>query len=224
MTGKEKQHRPLSAQGSRSLADIAYEAIKLQIITLKFEPGAYLNEAAVSEIIGIGRTPVHHAIRRLALEGMLETIPRKGLFVKPVSLKEVMEIIDVRLVNEVACVRLAARRATDKDIRAMKAILKEAAGKAARGDQEKQMLLDRDFHCAISRAAGNQVMADILRNLHERSLRFWFISLNDEPHRRDVQNEHAAILAAIEAHDPDGVAEVMRAHIEAFRKNVARYI
>ena len=224
MAGKANKRERKTSQGNRSLADIAYEAIKQQIITLKFEPGGYLNEAAISELIGIGRTPVHHAIQRLTLDGMLETIPRKGLIVKPVSLKEVMEIIEIRLINEIFCVRLAARRASDQDIEAMRSILEEAVSEKSMGDLERQMLIDRDFHCAISRASGNHVLADILLNLHERSLRFWFISLTDDHHRKAVRREHEQILQAISKHDPDAAADAMHSHIEAFRKNVSQFI
>lgn len=74
----------------RSLRARAYEEIKRRIITLRYEPGAYLNEARVSEQLGIGRTPVHQALDRLMLEGMVEVIPRKGVVVRPVSLDEVL--------------------------------------------------------------------------------------------------------------------------------------
>ena len=84
----------------QSLRDAAYEAIKHRIITCAFRPGEYINEAYVSAVLGIGRTPVHQAIDRLMLEGMLDVIPRKGVIVKPVSLDEIMQIVEVRLLNE----------------------------------------------------------------------------------------------------------------------------
>ena len=207
-----------------SLADQAYEAIKHQIITLQFKPGAYLNEASISKRLGIGRNPVHLAVRRLVLEGMLEVMPRKGVIVKPASLKEVLDIIEVRLLNESYCVRLAAERATEAEIAEMADILDQGVESAKRRDIERQMLLDRDFHCAISRAARNTVLADILRNLHERSLRFWFISLVDQRHGEAVGQEHTAILDAIRSHDADAAEAAMRRHVEAFRANVTRHI
>ena len=74
-----------------ALSDVAYEKIKHRIITLAFRPGEHLNEARVCDALDIGRTPVHQAFCRLALEGMVEIIPRKGVIVRPVSLNEVME-------------------------------------------------------------------------------------------------------------------------------------
>src|SRR6266849_7948115 len=91
-----------------SLRDAAYDAIKHRIITCAFRPGEYINELQLSSMLKIGRTPVHQALDRLMMEGMVEVIPRKGVIVKPVSLHDVMQMIDVRLINETQCARLAA--------------------------------------------------------------------------------------------------------------------
>jgi DNA-binding GntR family transcriptional regulator len=205
-----------------SLRDLAYEQIKHRIITCAFGPGEYINEASVSALLGIGRTPVHQAIERLMLEGMVEVIPRKGVIVKPVSLGEVIQIIEVRLLNETYCVRLAAERADDGEIAALAEILARAEGWKAVRNVEQMMLLDREFHLVLTRAAKNAVLGDMLRKLHERSLRFWFISLNAPGHHESVQEQHQAILLAVRNRDPDAAEAAMRRHIEYFRQNVAR--
>ena len=209
---------------NQSLSEQAYAAIKQRIITLRFGPGTYLNVAAIAELLGIGRTPVHQAVRRLAHEGMIEIMPRKGMIVKPVSLHDVMAIAEVRLVNEPYCVRLAAENAKRQDITALERILRRAGRAAEAGDTEAMMLADRDFHCAISGIAGNQILADILRNLHERSLRFWFISLHQSSHQQEVDREHASILRAIKDHDADAAEQAMRRHIESFRNTIGRSV
>src|SRR4051812_42750255 len=103
----DSDRKPAPVSEASSLRDTAYAAIKHRIITCAFKPGEFLNEASVSATLGIGRTPVHQAIDRLMLEGMLDVMPRKGVIVRPVSLDEVMQIIEVRLLNECPCVRLA---------------------------------------------------------------------------------------------------------------------
>src|SRR5579872_3240387 len=90
----------------QSLRDAAYEAIKHRIITCKFRPGQSLKEAAVATMLGFGRTPVHQAIDRLMFEGLVEVRPRKGVVVKPVVFTDVMQMVDVRLINETQCARL----------------------------------------------------------------------------------------------------------------------
>ena len=207
-----------------SLTEQAYAAIKQKIITLGFGPGTYLNIAAISQQLGVGRTPVHQAVSRLAHEGMIEVMPRKGMIVKPVSFQDVVQIIEARVVNESYCVRLAAENARRGDIAALEDILAIAGRAAEAGDTERMMLADRDFHCALSGIAGNAVLADILRNLHERSLRFWFISLHQSAHQREVAREHADIVAAIRNRDPNRAEQAMRDHIESFRGTIARSI
>ena len=202
----------------------AYEKLKHHIFTLRFKPGEYLNEAQLSKILKIGRTPIHQALNRLALEGMVQVIPRKGLIVKGVSINDVMEIIEVRLVNEVCCARLAAIRREERDIEELTRILAEARDQNSILDVERQMMLDRDFHLALSGAAKNQVLADILTTLHDHSLRFWFISLRDQKHHAAVQDQHQTILDAIVAGDPDAASMAIQTHIESFRKNVARLL
>src|ERR1700757_1191412 len=112
-----KRSAPEQQPGTSSLLETAYEKIKQQITACEFRPGDYLNEAELSERLGIGRTPVHQAIDRLMMEGLVQVMPRKGIIVTPVSLEDVLQTIDVRLLNECHCARLAAERAGEVDIR-----------------------------------------------------------------------------------------------------------
>jgi DNA-binding GntR family transcriptional regulator len=208
------------ADGSGSLRDVAYKAIKHRIITCVFKPGDYLNEAYISTLLRLGRTPVHQAIDRLVLDGLVEVIPRKGVIVRPVSFDEVMQIIETRLHIEPWGVRLAAERAVDKDITAMQDILVRAERASETHDIEQMMLLDREFHLTLARATRNDVLAEILRKLHERSLRFWFISLVDASHHGEVHVEHQAIVRAIKGRNVDAAEGAMRSHIESFRRSI----
>jgi DNA-binding GntR family transcriptional regulator len=208
----------------QSLRDAAYEAIKHRIITCKFKPGECINEASVSALLGLGRTPVHQAIDRLMLEEMVEVIPRKGVIVKPVILQDVMQMIDVRLINEVYCARLAAARADDAEIKNLAGIIGRARNAIAARDVHTLMRLDREFHLVLANATKNFELAEVVRRLNERSLRFWFISFTTPDHHRSFQEQHEAIFAAIHEHDSDGAESAMRAHIEAFRRSVARHL
>lgn len=202
----------------------AYEEIKRRIITTRLRPGEYINVAHVSSLIGIGKTPVHEALNRLALEGMVEIFPRKGVIVRPVSINEVLEIAEVRLTNEALCASLAAERATTADIAVMQKIIDAAPMRIQERDVEALMNLDREFHCAISAAARNRTLADVLLGLHERSLRFWFISLSAPEHMQQVQEEHMAIFHAIQARDPIRASEAVRDHIQDYIQNITRQV
>jgi DNA-binding GntR family transcriptional regulator len=210
--------------GAASLRDKAYDAIKHRIITCAFRPGEYINELQLSTLLKIGRTPVHQALDRLMVEGMVSVIPRKGAIVKPVSLNEVLQIIEVRLINEPFCARLAAEQASDTDLVDLADVLKRARHWAALRNVENMMLLDREFHLLIAKAAKNDVLTELLRTLHERSLRFWFISLTAPAQYDAVQHEHGAILDAIAHRKPDLAETAMRRHIESFRANVSQFL
>jgi len=206
-----------------SLRDKAYEAIKHRIITCAFRPGEYINELQLSSALKIGRTPVHQALDRLMIEGLVQVIPRKGVIVKPVSLNEVLQIIEVRLVNEPYGARLAAESANEADLADLSRVLSQAKQEASLRNVERMMLMDREFHLLIARAAKNDVLIDLLRSLHERSLRFWFISLNAPAQYERIQDEHDAILAAIRRRAGDEAEAAMRVHIQSFRANVSQF-
>jgi DNA-binding GntR family transcriptional regulator len=207
-----------------SLREAAYQAIKHRIITCAFRPGEYLNELQLSLLLKIGKTPVHQALDRLMMEGMVEVIPRKGVIVKPVSLNEVLQIIEVRLINEPYGARLAAEHADDSDLAELADVLDRTEHWTSLRNVENMMLLDREFHLLIARAAKNRVLGELLRGLHERSLRFWFISLNAPAQYQSVHKEHNAILSAISQRDPNRAEMAMRGHIESFRANLSQLL
>ena len=218
--GSSTSRRRLPRQ---SLRDQAYEAIKDRIITCAFKPGEVINEASVSELLGLGRTPVHQAIDRLMLEEMVEVIPRKGVIVKPVILQDVLQMIDVRMINEVHCARFAAERADDSHIEAISQVLDRARQAIAGRDIHTMMSLDREFHLLLASASKNFELAEVLRKLNERSLRFWFISFTTD-HHHSFQQQHEALFQAIRSHDADEAEREMRVHIEAFQKSVIRQL
>lgn len=205
---------------STSLNDVAYQRIKRSILTLELRPGEYVNEAQMCAALALGRTPVHHAFHRLQLEGLVEIVARKGVMVKPMSLDEIVEIIEARRLNEPHCARLAAQRATDRDIAEMEAILASAPAPRARTDSLKLIELDRRFHGCIAAAARNKVLAEILSRLHDRSLRFWHITLTRPDHLHDVLDQHREVLNFIKRRDAEGAAASMEAHIESFRRSI----
>ncbi|WP_323118490.1 GntR family transcriptional regulator [Burkholderia alba] len=226
MTSPASPHSPSRprARQTESLADQAYALIQRDIITMRLRPGEALNEADLIARTGIGRTPVHQAVHRLVLEGMLTVMPRKGVMVRPVSLDDVLAIIDVRVINEGRCVELAARHAQAADYAHMAALLDETQTAVAAHDIEAMMDIDRAFHLAISAAARNPVLAEILRGLHERSLRFWFITLSEPHHLADVQREHAELFDLLRARDEAGARRSVERHIEAFRSTLLQHI
>jgi DNA-binding GntR family transcriptional regulator len=135
-----------------------------------------------------------------------------------------MQMIEVRLINEVYCARLAAARADDTHINDLVGIIDRASKAISARDVHAMMTLDREFHLVVANATKNFELVEVVRKLNERSLRFWFISFTTSDHHHSFQEQHEAIFAAIRDHDADGAESAMRAHIEAFRHNVARHL
>lgn len=217
--------RPKKPVRPPSLNQHAYDEIKHRIITLAYAPGCYLNEIGISDELGIGRTPVHHALHRLAQEEFVDVIPRKGVVVRPVSMDEVAQIIDVRLLNEPFCASLAARRVRQADLEFPKEVLLSSKREIQRGNGvEELMRLDRQFHNWISEITGHIVLADIVNKLHDRAARFWFLSLREGDHPSRVVDEHTEILHAIALRDEARAARAARDHIESFRNTILKVV
>jgi DNA-binding GntR family transcriptional regulator len=218
------RRQPDAAAPPPSLREQAYVEIKRRINRLEYRPGAYLNEAQISRQLKIGRTPVHQALDRLMLEGLVQVIPRKGVVVQSISLEQVLHILEARLINEPYCVGLAVERATSAEIARMQELMAASAALVRARDRERLANLDRQFHRLISSAAHNAILADMLTMLHERSLRFWFIAFADDLQLRRIDEEHRAILSAIERRDRAAAEAAMRVHIESSRNHIVRAI
>lgn len=202
------------------LREQAYNEIKKRILACEFAPGAFLNESQIGEVLQLGRSPIHQALHRLEVEGLLTIFPRKGVMVSQLSLNEVIDMIEVRLINEEMSVRLAAERAQPSEIEAMRDILKGTPLAIEQRDLQSLMTIDLKFHNAISAASRNRVLAELLRGIHEKQARFWFLSLSSAEHMKNVYREHLAIVDLLAARDVEGVKEMMAEHINSFRKNI----
>lgn len=122
------------AKSAAQLRELAYAQIKRRIISCEFRPGDAINEAQLTAALGIGRTPIHQALHRLEVEGMVTIMPRKGVMVTALSLNDVLDMIEVRVSNEQLCVKLAVERAKDADIQAMRDILERTPALLAKHD------------------------------------------------------------------------------------------
>lgn len=216
-----------SHQKKASLLDQAYEGIKERIITLHFLPGQYLNEAAICAQLGLGRTPVHQALQRLAHEGMVEILPRKGIIVQPDSLAEIIKILDSRLTVEPELARGAARRvaageASPETLMKLKAIATATDANKKPPDIASFTANDRWFHRELAELSGNEVMRDFSLKLHERSTRFWYLNLWQTIDVGATNRQHADIAEAVIAGNEEAAAEHMHRHILALREKLLK--
>ncbi|CAM3371471.1 GntR family transcriptional regulator [Polaromonas hydrogenivorans] len=198
----------------------AYARLKDALVTLAYKPGEYLNTAQVMERFGLGRTPINQALHRLSAEGLVQIIPRKGAMAAPLSINDALELIEVRQVNEMLCMRLAAAAITGHELQELEAIAQDFENAAGQRDVVALMNTDRLFHEKIAQAARNTMLQDILSVLHARSQRFWAISFTTEGHVDEVMAEHRAIVAALASHDAQAATEAARTHILSFKSSL----
>ncbi len=213
----ESPQRPMTEEASVSLNELAYRRFKQALVTLSYKPGEYLNTAQVMNDLDMGRTPINQAIHRLANEGLLQVIPRKGVMVSPLSMDDALELIEVRLANEMLCMRLASQKITERQIATLTELNRQIEAASQERDRVRMMTLDHEFHQELAQIAGNNMLADILSVLHARAQRFWASTLSREGHMREVIDEHRAIIAALAAQDSAAAAEAAQAHILSFR-------
>jgi DNA-binding GntR family transcriptional regulator len=212
--------RTRKVSSGETLQAQAYALIKERLVSARYVPGQFLQESTICEELKLGRTPVHQALHQLQQEGLLEIIPRKGIFIKVESLAEIFTALEVRALIEPYCASRCAERVSLADIAELRAIVKKYELLRDPSDSVKLMELDRQFHTTIARVAGNKLIVDVLRPIHERMSRLWFM-----PHWRfddyDLTSaEHRAILKALEDRDSETASESMKAHIESLRKRI----
>jgi GntR family transcriptional regulator, rspAB operon transcriptional repressor len=200
-----------------SLVAKAYEEIKEKIITLYFLPGQYLNEAAISSLLDVGRTPVHQALQRLALEGLVEIMPRKGLVVLPDSISEIIKILESRAAVEAELAKAAAGRVSANDGKELVALAQAIKHTKSGPGLDGFIACDRAFHRKLAQRAGNSVLSDFAQQLHERSIRYWYLHLWQTMDVQATTRQHVAIADAVASHDGERAAAAMRAHIESLK-------
>jgi len=227
-TSKTKKSKTGTPAGEKlSLVEQAYERIKEKVITLHFLPGQYLNEAAICAQLDLGRTPVHQALQRLHLEGLVEVLPRKGIIVQPDSLAEILKILDSRLTVEPELARSAARRVKageidEDELTRLKAIATATDANVEPPDIAAFTSNDRWFHREIATLSGNPMMGDFSRMLHERSTRFWYLNLWQTIDVAATNRQHAYIADAVVAGREEEAGAYMLAHIRALRDRLEK--
>ncbi|NIF22776.1 MULTISPECIES: GntR family transcriptional regulator [Pantoea] len=209
---------PANPEKSLSLNEQAYLAFRYRLTTLRYKPGEYLNTAQVMDDLEMGRTPINQAIHRLATEGLLQIIPRKGVMVAPLSIDDALELIEVRLVNETLCAELASQKASESHIQQLRDLNQQIALAGKSRNREKMMLLDREFHQVLADIAGNRRLSDILSVIHAQTQRFWATTLSNRDHIDEVIDEHNEIINALASGDKQHAASATQAHIFSFKR------
>lgn len=222
MATRKKSASQEDSRNTTSLTEQAYLTIKDKILSLELRPGLFLNEAALCEITGLGRMPVHQAIQRLRVEGLIEVIPRKGLVIRFDSLHDILELIEARLAIEPEVVALAAQRASQAQLDALARLLKKSKALTSQTKREEFAQIDHAFHSLIADAAGNKFLADAQRPLHDRSSMIWHLRVMPEDGLVLTQREHEAIYHPILKQDAQSARSAMKEHLLSLQRRVLK--
>jgi len=204
----------------QSLADQAYHLLKNDIITCEFPPGEQIAQGTLTERYQIGITPIREALQRLSLEGFVQSIPRLGYIVTPITFSDVHEMYELRTIAEVAAVRLAALRAPQD---ALEKLIAGSDFSYVYQDIEsyKDFLgHNREFHIAIARLAGNQRLVDLISNLLDELTRLFHLGLGIRDSAAEMHDTHTALAGAIRERDPDRAEQIVRSEIEMSKNRV----
>jgi DNA-binding GntR family transcriptional regulator len=199
-----------------------YRACRRDLITLAFRPGASLTEQGLADRYGTSRVPVREACRRLQQEGLLEAVPYKGYFVTQISLKQISDCFDLRLVLESHAVELAAERATGRELDGLEAL---AAVAYTYDDRESYaVFLERnlDFHLRVAALSGNERLAGTLADLLSSMQRFFFLGLDLGDYGAEMRGEHECLVAALRRRDLAGAVGCVQRQIASSRDRVVR--
>jgi DNA-binding GntR family transcriptional regulator len=211
----------LARGGPRELlADRAYSELRDRIVTLAIAPGAPIDEDLIGEQLGMGRTPVREAIKRLALENLVTVFPRRGTFASEINITDLAQISDVRVQLEGHAAHRAAQRITAEQQQEL-AELKAALGRAAdTGSHGSMMAVDADVHRFVYRCAGNPYLEETLSRYFNLSLRIWYLVLDRLPHVGARVHEHVQVLDAIADGDAERARRIMEEHVETFEREI----
>jgi len=204
-----------------SLAERAYRTIRDRLVMLEIRPGAPINEEQLSQSLGVGRTPVREALKRLQYERLITTYPRRGTFATDVNITDLAHISEVRQELEPLAAAQAARRATATDRAALTALRQQLETvDSRRHDAAELMHLDLRVHRAIYAATHNPYLEDTLVRHDNLATRIWCLFVDRLSDMAGHVEEHGPLIEAIVAGAPERAARLAREHVEGFERAI----
>jgi DNA-binding GntR family transcriptional regulator len=211
----------------RLLKSRLYHRILVDIIIGALAPGAALDESVLAKRYGGGLAGIREALARLSLEGLVLRRARVGTSVAALDLAGAREAFDVRFLIEVHCAGLAATRASDAEIAAIRAAFDNGEAAVQANDVRAVAAMDEAFHVAVAAASGNRAMAKMVVALHHQTARYWLLAMRESAHPSLEEGlkalaEHRAVADAIATRDVEKAKTAMRLVLNDFPDEVQR--
>lgn len=198
--------------------DRAYEYLRAELLSDPELPGTFINEQDVAEAVGVSRTPVREALLMLSAQHLVQLVPHRGAFVPMLTGSQAGQVFAARQMIEQWCARdaIATGRVPGSK---MRGALEYQRGLS--GDAKAFIEADRDFHALLIAASGNEVLEDMYEGLRVRHVLIGLTAVRRPGARlEDVLVEHEAILAGLEAGDPEQTDAAIEAHLDATRRRL----
>ena len=211
-------------QAPQSLAERAYQELVYRITTLALPPGALVTDKALMAELGIGRTPIREAMQRLAIEGLLDHMPNRGMFVSDISITSARNIYEFRSLIDSCAVRLAAARVSDDDIRSLEQIQGQLVEATEQDDIDRYVAFDRCFYAVLARACGNEYLAEAIPRIFNLHLRLWFFISKHVGGWHAIARAHEemtrSVVDALSRRQPEEAEIAVKAYIQQRHKDI----
>ncbi len=204
----------LKMDSYQPLRDVIFETLRKAIVSGDIKPGERLMEVSLANQMGVSRTPVREAIRRLEAEGLVTMIPRKGTHVSELSVKDIMDVLEVRTVLDKLATDLAAKRMQPSQLKALENAHKQYIACVEKNNMEGAIKKDVEFHDIIYASSGNPRLVAVAGSLREHVYRFRVIYMQGgDLVAENVLNEHEEILAALKKAQNVAASNLAEKHI-----------
>ena len=202
------------------LSDRAYEHIRHDIISCVLAPGTEISEARLCSQYRIGKAPVRMALNRLAHDGLVRAIPRRGYRVAPITVKDVHDVFELRLMLEPAASRMAAGKIGAQRMRVLDEVARSSYQPGDPGSTSRFLEASKAFHVAIARATGNARLAEAIERLLDDMTRLLHLGLGLRDRSQELSRAHRALVKALARGDGDTAERICREQIETARNMV----
>lgn len=202
------------------LRDVVFNTLRQAILRGELKPGERLMEIQLANKLGVSRTPVREAIRKLELEGLVLMIPRRGAEVAEITRQDMQDVLEVRTALEELAVKDACRHMTEQQLTELHQAELEFARVVRNNSLVEAVQKDMGFHEIIYAATNNRRLVSMLNNLREQMYRYRIEYMKDPNAHKTLVAEHAAIRKALQEHDEEAAGMAIRIHIDNQKESI----
>lgn len=212
----------VAGSGAKSLTAIAYQELKDQIVRCVMVPGLRVTESGLATQMRLGKTPIREALARLVVEGLVRNIPRHGYEITPITLADVNNLFDLRLIVEPAAVGLAAGRVNVENLRRLDRLFQERGRPVS--DPAGLLSVHRELHGSIARGSDNPQLAVVVERALDASDRLWYFGLRLHNRTEQMAHSHSQMIDALAAGDGERARALSSKQILASKERVTSQV